>query len=84
MSDSSLGGIRDRGQIINAGGYFKEARLDWTSGDIDYQGVNEVKGADEGATTWLIWKFTWAGGKPTRIEGPLEGSWTNRASLDWI
>jgi hypothetical protein len=60
-----------------------DTRFDWTSGDLDYKGKNETHKALVTATDWQIYKYTWAAGLPTRIEGPLEGSWTGRAALSW-
>ena len=63
--------------------YWKDQRLDYTSGDLDYKGANTVHKASEGATDWEVWKYTWVGVNCTRIEGPLDGSWTGRAALAW-
>jgi len=61
-----------------------DQRMDYTSGDLDYRGITEAHKASEGASVWWIWKYTWdAGSNCTRIEGPLLGSWTDRASLAW-
>jgi hypothetical protein len=57
--------------------------FDFTSGYLDYKGVNVAHDASEGATDWEITKYTWAAGILARIEGPLEGSWTGRAALAW-
>jgi hypothetical protein len=64
--------------------FFKRTKFDFTSGNLDYLGQNlRVKAAD-GDNDWLIWKYNWdAGGDPDNIQGPLCGSWTNRATLDW-
>ena len=84
MSDvKKMGGILDRLQIITAGGYFLDQLFDYTSGNLDYKGINESHKAATSATNWLIWKYTWSDSNNTRIEGPLEGAWDNRASLDW-
>jgi len=63
--------------------YWKDLRLDWTSGDLDYKGLNTDHDAATDAATWYIWKFTWSGSNPTRIEGPLVGTWDGRAALGW-
>jgi hypothetical protein len=60
-----------------------DQRLDFTSGDLDYLGKHATNGASQSDSAWLIWKFTWASGNCTRIQGPLTGAWTNRASLSW-
>lgn len=62
----------------------RDKRLDWTSGDLDYLGISWVSGASTSAgSLWWIKKFTWVGGNPTRIQGPLQGNWDNRATLGW-
>lgn len=63
--------------------YWKQTRFDWTSGDLDYKGFNLVADASVDATDWYIWKYTWSGGSPTIIQGPLIGTWTGRAALSW-
>jgi len=64
--------------------YWKDIRFDFTTGDLDYKGCSVTHKAAEGAgDLWYIWKYTWAAGLPTRIEGPLVGNWTGRAALDW-
>ena len=63
--------------------YWKDMRLDFTSGDLDYKGLHIVHGTAEGTATWFIWKYTWVGGNLTMKEGPLIGSWTGRAALSW-
>lgn len=55
---------------------------------LEYKGIHATHKALESDSSWLIWKYTWqllAGSSPdiVRIEGPLEGSWTGRASLAW-
>ena len=85
-----LGDIRDH--IINWAARFdtyadnskwKATRLDYTSGDLDYKGLHENNKANTDDGNWRIWKYTWSGDNPVLIEGPLSGSWDNRASLEW-
>ena len=66
-----------------ANDYWKVSQYDWTSGDLDYKGFNVTLAAADAATTWYIWKYTWSTGNPTKIQGPLVGSWTGRAALGW-
>jgi hypothetical protein len=63
--------------------YWKAQRFDWTSGDLDYKGLNTDANAAESDADWYVWKFTWVDGNPTLIQGPLVGSWTDRAALSW-
>ena len=60
-----------------------DQRMDYTTGDLDYRGVSKTHKADVGDDVWWIWKYTWAAGDCTRIEGPLLGNWTGRAALAW-
>ena len=60
-----------------------DTRMTYSSGDLQYKGIHATHKAATSDTSWLIWKYTWTASDLTRIEGPLEGSWDNRASLDW-
>lgn len=79
----TMAGITDRHQIISAGGYFRDKRYDYTSGNLDYTGFHEIHDASVDDTKWLVWKHTWSGSDQVRVEGPKEGAWSNRASLSW-
>jgi hypothetical protein len=63
----------------------EEKRLDWdASGNLLFKGVHPVLGADPAAGGWLIWKFTWdLSGNLSLKQGPLTGTWENRAALSW-
>jgi hypothetical protein len=63
--------------------YWKQVRYDWTSGNLDYKGFNLLATAAEDATDWYVWKYTWSDSKPTRVQGPLVGTWTGRSGLSW-
>jgi hypothetical protein len=65
------------------GSKWKDQRYDYTSGNLDYKGVNETHKAATDSSTWEISKYTWTGSNITRIEGPLTGSWDGRAALAW-
>jgi len=62
---------------------FMDQRFDFTSGNMDYKGLNPVHNEATDAVTWYIFKYTWDGTDCTRIEGPLVGSWDGRATLAW-
>ena len=63
---------------------WKDRRMDWTSGNLDYMAVTETHKAPEGDDVWWIWKYTWdVTPNNTRVEGPLLGNWTDRALLPW-
>ena len=66
-----------------AEGYWKDQRLEYSGSNLIYKGLNTVHKAATDATTWYIWKFTWAGKNCTRIEGPLVGSWDGNSGLAW-
>lgn len=73
----------DRMLVDTGENYWKDKRFEYSSGDLIYKGVNVTHKAATDAATWYIWKYTWDGDDCTRIEGPLEGTWDNRASLAW-
>jgi len=63
--------------------YWKDKRLEYSSGNLVYRGYNTTNKASTSAQDWHIWKYTWSSGDLTRIQGPLVGTWDGRASLDW-
>jgi hypothetical protein len=84
MSDTkTMGGLIDRHQIITAGGYFLDERLEKLNGNVVFRGVNEKQNADENDTDWIIWKYSYSDGELVRKQGPREGPWKNRYSLGW-
>lgn len=60
-----------------------DTRMEYSSGDLIYRGLHATHKAATSDTSWLIFKYTWSGEDLVRIEGPLSGSWDNRASLAW-
>lgn len=63
---------------------WKDQRFDYDiSNKLIYRGVNIGHDAAVAGTDWFVWKFTYVGENVTRIEGPLVGSWTGRASIAW-
>jgi YD repeat-containing protein len=81
---SSLG-ISDRLTLVTAGAYFKDRRKEYnTDGNVVYEGVSLVSNAETSDSEWHIWRYTYdSSGNRIREEGPLDGSWDGRASLDW-
>ena len=64
--------------------YWKDAMFDYTSGDLDYKGLSVThKAATDAGDLWYVWKYTWVGTNPTRIEGPIIGNWDDRAGMAW-
>ena len=62
----------------------KRTKLDFTSGSLDYKGINMKEDALLDDPGWYIWHFVWTSSKLTDIQGPKRGSWNERANLDWI
>lgn len=61
--------------------YFKDKRYDWTSGDLDYYGLAVVMGsATDTGDKWWVWKLTWSSGDLTRLQGPVNCNWDDRAT----
>ena len=62
----------------------RDKRYDWTSGSLDYAAVSHTNKASVSAgELWWIKKYTWTSSKLTRVQGPLQGNWDNRATLAW-
>jgi hypothetical protein len=78
-----LGYIRDRSTIATLGGIWHDQKLEWSSGNLIYYGVHEMHNMPDSDENFEIWKYTWTSGDLTRMEGPLRGSWTGRATLGW-
>jgi hypothetical protein len=62
---------------------WKDIRIDNASGNVDYLGKVVTHKESLDSPSWYIKKFTWSGGMPVRIEGPIQGEWNKRASLSW-
>jgi hypothetical protein len=84
MQPTSVGGLTNRNDQCTLDLYWKDVRKAYSADDtLLYVGCHYIHKASESDTAWVVWKYTWSGGNCTRIEGPLEGSWTGRASLAW-
>ena len=71
------------GAFLDSDTLWHEKRFDWTTGELDYKGLSMILGAPTDAGDyWYIWKYTWSGGNPTRIQYAL-GNWDDRATLGW-
>jgi hypothetical protein len=81
--EMTTGGINDRHQIIGLGAYWRDTRMEYTAGNLIYKGSSVHHNNSAGNTDWEIWKYTWDGDDLVRVEGPLPGSWTGKASLSW-
>ncbi len=69
---------------VQAGTWWKNTRLDYDgSGNLIYKGCHFRGGASPSDQYWVIWKLEWSSGNLVRIQGPLEGAWSDRASLGW-
>ena len=63
-------------------GTYPYEQYDYTSGNLDYMGINTDPAAADADTDWCVFKYTWSGGNCTKIQ-MLVGSWTGRAGLSW-
>ena len=81
--DLEVGGVRDLGKIIDLGAYWRDVRMEFSSGDLIYRGVTYFHNIATSDSNWEIWKYNYSSGDMVRIEGPLPGSWDNRATLSW-
>ncbi len=79
----TVGGVKDRSQLVGLGAYWRDVRLEYDTGNIIYKGVHFSHNAVTTDTGWEIWKYTYDGTDVVRIEGPLPGAWASRATLDW-
>lgn len=62
--------------------YWKLKQFAYDSdGNVEYAGFNTDGSAADGDTDWYVWKYTWSSGNCTKIQGPVEGSWTGRVAL---
>ena len=69
--------------LLEDGIYLKRLYAYDASDNMIYFGKHEEIDHEESAGGWKITKYTWDGGNLIMIEGPLIGTWTGRASLDW-
>lgn len=83
MTELDYGGIKDRETIAVLGAYFRHRKLEYSSGNLVYYGVNFVHKVSTASEDWEIIKYVYSDGNLTDIEGPLKGAWDDRASLDW-
>ena len=63
-----------------------DQRYEWQGTEpalLIFKGIHPTHKALTSDTHWFIWKFSYSGGNMVRQEGPLEGSWDNRAGLGW-
>lgn len=65
-----------------------QKRFAWSLGttgatQLDYMGLHILPDAATTDPNWHILKYTWDGSEVSRIQGPLVGSWDDRAALGW-
>lgn len=66
------------------GHYWKDQRFAYTAGDLIYKGLSTThKAATDAGDLWWVWKYTWVSGDLTRIEGPINCNWDDRATEAW-
>jgi len=68
---------------IRLGTFWQVVRFEWAGANPLYKGCHYEAGAGTDDAEWEIWKFSLTGSDITLIEGPIKGSWDNRASLAW-
>jgi hypothetical protein len=85
MTESNLGGIRDRLTLVTAGAWFNDRRYDYDeSGSLVYEGYAEEYNTGTSESEWYIWKYVYdTNGNFLRKQGPLKGSWYGRHTLAW-
>ena len=60
---------------------FPYEQYDWTSGNLDYIGINDDISAADGDTDWIIFKIEWTNGKIVK-QRMRKTSWADR-NLGW-
>jgi hypothetical protein len=78
-----VGGIRDRGTIVDLGAYWHDKRTEFIGGYLIYRGTHYNHDTATSNDEWEIWKYAYTDGYLVRIEGPLRGAWDLRSSLGW-
>jgi len=82
--DLNVGGVRDRGTIVALNAYWKDKQYAYdASGNMIYYGVHYLPNASTADGNWEVWKYTYGTDGITRIQGPVQGAWDNRATLAW-
>jgi hypothetical protein len=79
----SVGGVESLDKIIQLSSFWRDVRMEYSSNKMQYKGCHYIHKSLTSDSEWEIWKYTWDGDDLVRMEGPLRGSWDNRASLDW-
>ena len=83
VEELNVGGVRSRDHIINLDCYWRDQRFAYSGTEVAYRGVHHFHNTATDEDTWEIWKYTYSSDLIVRIEGPLRGSWDDRASLGW-
>jgi hypothetical protein len=60
----------------------KCTQIEYDSGNPIYKGYHSMTNATDGVNDWWIIKYTYSGDDIIKIQ-ETEGSWTNRATLNW-
>jgi hypothetical protein len=72
--------------LISTNQYWGEMRFAYNAAkDVEYSGVAKTRGASTSSGNhWYVKKYTYnADLNVTRIEGPIEGNWDDRAAMAW-
>ena len=68
---------------LRAGIYWRDVRMEYSSGDIVYMGTHRQNNAGTDDPNWAVTKYTYDSSGIVRIQGPLPGAWDDRAGLAW-
>ena len=63
--------------------YWHDTRFEWSDGNPIYLGKSPEHNKATDEDGWKIWKFIWSGSDLILRQGPMHGTWDDRASLDW-
>ncbi|MHC4748384.1 MAG: hypothetical protein ACYTFW_00785 [Planctomycetota bacterium] len=78
------GGVLNQRDIVNLSLHFTYTKFEWSGGLIIYSGSHNVHGSPTSHQKWMITKYTYDIDNNLIITEKLEGSWDDRASLNWV
>ncbi len=63
--------------------WHRRVKITWSGDTISYIGQHVEANAATSAPGWEVFKLTWSGDDVTDIQGPLVGTYDDKASLGW-
>lgn len=63
--------------------WHKRMKVTWSGDTPSYIGYHREANAATSVSGWEVFKLTWSGDDLTDIQGPLIGTYDDRASLGW-